>query len=185
MCDGEHGQVPVARDRTVPAAAWALFSACAIQIAARERACAWLASLLPHWLSLIRSSGQGGACIEFQRIVVTCLLLWSLKMVGRVKMLSLLLIYQEKTPETGLLKSEQTPTNCFVQVTPTLIYQLSEALESLIFTISQKNSCWGFFNHVASVARELPWVKNVVMTKHVVWQGYLSAALPLLSFALQ
>lgn len=71
-------------------------------------------------------------------------------------MLSLLLIYQEKTPETGLLKSEQTPTNCFVQVTPTLIYQLSEALESLIFTVSQKNSCWVFFNHVASVARELP-----------------------------
>ena len=36
---------------------------------------AWLGSILPHWLSLIQPSGQGGACIEFQRVVTAHLLL--------------------------------------------------------------------------------------------------------------
>lgn len=104
------------------------------------------------------------------------LLLWSSKMLGRVKMLSLLLIYQEKN--TGLQKSGQTPTNCFMWVTSTLIFQLLEALGSLSFTVSQKNACWFFilFNHVISFACEPLWGKNIVMTKHVVWQGYLEVA---------
>lgn len=167
---------PVARDRTVPAPARAFFKCAEFRLQWGGCPPAWLGSLLPHWLSLSQPCGQGGACIEFQGAVATRLLLWSLKRQGRVKMLSLLLIYQEKTTEIGLLKSRQTLINCFMQVTPTLIYQLSEALESLIFTIGQKSTCWGFFNHVASVACELPWGKNVVITKDVVWQGYLAVA---------
>lgn len=122
---------------------------CCTGLSVQNSDCSREACLLPG-LALFSPAGfllsnllvKGELALNF-RLVVTHLLCWSLKMLGRVKMLSPLLIYQETT-ETGLLKSGQTLANCFMQVTPTLIYQLSEALESLIFTISQKNTCWIF-----------------------------------------
>lgn len=174
--DGDHQPVPAAGDGAVPAAARLCFrhSKFTLQQAGLPAARAW-PSFSP-WISLIWPSDQEGASISFWKIVAIHLLLWSVKMLGRVKMLSLLLIYQEEN--TGLQKSGQTPTNCFMWVTPTLIFQLLEALGSRSFTISQKNACWFFFlfNRVISFARELLWGKNIVMTKHVVWQGYLQVA---------
>ena len=102
MDGAEHGQVTMACDCTVPAAAQALFSACRIRMAAGSLA-SCLAGLSPAPLACSYPTfWSGGSLHCVSEDCGRSFTAAELEDASWVKMLSLLLIYQEKTTETQL-----------------------------------------------------------------------------------